>query len=179
MPEYANYPERQAIGDFALAPEGEQQAVLCDVENLGEKPIAWKGTVKMKQRIALYFISEHKASGRPITVREEFTNSLWETARLRKFLGKWRGQPLTEDECRKFDLESLIGVNAMLTISHNKTPKRTYANIEAIRAYKGDIKLYVPVDYIRKRDRAKQQQSAGEPRFEHSDHDDYDADIPF
>lgn len=164
-PEYANYPERrERTDDFPVPPEGLQQLVICDFEKLGMKQIRWKGQSKMKPRMALYLLSEHRdENGKMMSVREEFTDSLWETARLRKFLNRARGKALTEAECRKFDYEKLIGVNLVTLISHNVTPAKTYANIvvDATKPYTGDSPLRIPEDYKRKKDRVQREPDAG------------------
>ena len=58
--------------------------------------------------------------------------SLSEKANLRKDLESWRGKAFTAEELKGFDIEKLIGVNAMASIIHNQSGDRTYANISSI-----------------------------------------------
>lgn len=146
---------------YSVAPEGEQQFVIADIEDLGTKKIQYKGKpAKWLPRIALYCLSEHTDSeGKMISVREEFTASYYESARLRKFIDKIRGEKRSDEYYKTFDREKLIGANFMGVISHAVTPNRIYANIDSARPYKGNAPLSVPPDYVRKKDRQPREES--------------------
>lgn len=174
--------------DYPVAPRGEQLAVCADVEKLGYKEIRYKGKpTKKLPRVALYFLSEHTdAEGKNISLREEFTDSFYESARLRKFIDSWRGRPAVARpdgrpdpfECeayyKSFDLEKLIGASAILYVKHNVTPGRTYANVENVRPPEGQA-LAIPDWFTRKKDRASKQEqfTAASPMPE------VDEEIPF
>lgn len=147
---------------YPVAPEGEQRVVCVDVEYLGKKRIQYKGRpAKMLERVALFFLSEHRNSeGKMISIREEFTLSFYESARLRRFVDRWRGERRPDSFYTGFDADRLIGANALVVISHNVTPDRIYANIDNVRPYRGTEPLRVPADFIRKKDRVKQPESA-------------------
>lgn len=59
----------------------------------------------------------------PFTIGKFYTASLNEKANLRKDLESWRGRPFTEDELDGFDPENILGVPAMINVSHNKAGK--------------------------------------------------------
>jgi hypothetical protein len=165
---------------FPLAPPGPQQVVFCDVEPLGMKPISYQGRTRMMSRVALYFLSEWKDDdGKPIPLRQEFTDSFYETARLRKFLESWRGAKMTDAECKSFDPEKLIGVNATVSVIHHVTPQRTYANIDSIMPFRG-TPMAVPSDFVRKKDRIKPERDVRYPVTDRDGADpDPENDLPF
>ena len=53
---------------------------------------------------------------------------------LRATLEGWRGRKFSEDEAKRFDLESLVGVNALLQVEHrvSETSGETFANVRAV-----------------------------------------------
>ncbi len=44
----------------------------------------------------------------------------------------WRGKPFTAQEEKQFDIESVLGANCQLSITHNMTDEATYANVSAV-----------------------------------------------
>lgn len=130
---------------YTPAPEGEWDAVCCDVIDLGMVPNAKWG--KNEHKVALVFqLSEEDERGKRYEVAERFTVSMHEKARLRQFLSQWRGKSYTEDEARKgTPLHLLEGQPAVVTIEHHKGANdKTYANVLTIRRpSRNDVPLKV------------------------------------
>lgn len=134
--------------NFEPCPAGMQQAVCCDVIDKGVLETTYGPKHKVDIR---WQTAEKMADGRPYLVQKRYTLSLNDKSTLRKDLESWRGRAFTEAELGGFDLEKLIGVNALLIIVHNKGSKGgTFANVNAIATtYKGSVKLNVTPDYVR------------------------------
>lgn len=162
-------------GKFTPAPEGPQQAVCVDVVDLGLVKQAWQGVEKELPMVRVVW---HSAEHDPITnapyqIQQRYTLSLHEKANLRKALEAWRGRAFTESELEGFDLESLIGVNVFLSITHNVSKGNTYANVTSLmRLPKGMTVLPITEGYIRVAERAPEPEQGAAP---HNDDDD----IPF
>lgn len=142
MPIYA----RNKGGDFTPAPEGLQQAVCCDVVDLGLMETKFGN----KEQVELRWQSEEKMdTGKPFLIIKRYTPSLHPKATLRSDLESWRGRKFSDDEAFEFDLEKLLYANCQINVVHNKTDAGTYANVKSIvPAPKGAAALKVE-DYVR------------------------------
>lgn len=159
---------------WSQPPEGLHCAVCCDVVDLGEVQTEWG----MKNRVRLIFqLAIFKEDGveeelnhdfdppRRFEVRRDFGLSLSEKSALRPFLESWRAKRFSPAELEGFDLERLVGVSCQLQLIHNITEQgKTFANIQAaVPLGRGQLKLHVSQDYVRMKDRAKEQGTAGGP----------------
>jgi hypothetical protein len=137
---------------FTPAPEGVHQAVAVDVIDQGMKPNPFKpGTEQRKIDIA-WQIDEVREDGKRFVVYKRYTLSLNEKATLRHDLESWRGRPFTDVELAGFDVESIIGANALINVQHKKNADgtRTYANVMTVTPLiKGMVKI-TPHGYARK-----------------------------
>jgi len=142
-------------GDYTPCPEGVCQAVLGDVQDLGEMPNTFTG--KMVRKVRLVWITEHDHPkwGRKHEVSMSYTQSLHEKAGLRKLLEAWRGKKFTADELRGFDLEKLIGINCQIQVMHKiANDGRTWANVVSIMPLGKSMEpMKVPSTFVRKQDR--------------------------
>lgn len=95
----------------------------------------------------------------PAIIGSRYTTSLNEKSILGKHLTSWRGKPFTEDERKGFDLFSILGAPCMISVTHNESNGKVYANIEAIMRLpqgmecppaESDIIGYTPMDNDRK-----------------------------
>jgi hypothetical protein len=94
----------------------------------------------------------NEETGKRFEVQKRYTCSLNEKATLRKDLQSWRGRPFTPAELKGFDLEGLIGANALLSIVHNPSKQdssRVFANVESIAPLHKSMKRMVPEGYVR------------------------------
>jgi len=115
---------------YPIPAEGMYNAVCVDVVDIGTVETPWGP----KEKISIMFelAAEDEKENRYI-VGKRFTKSLNERSNLYEFLTKWRNRKFKPAELKNgFDLESLIGVSAIVYISHNETEERTYANIQSI-----------------------------------------------
>ena len=155
MPIYSRDNRKQ----FDPAPEGLHQAVCCDVVDLGE--VETRFGRKLQVEFRWFLECNNEKTGKPFMSVKRYTNSLNEKATLRHHLEAWRGKKFTQNELEQFDLETCLGVNCQIQIVHNITDDGTaYANVQTIvPAPRGAIKLIVPGDYVRAKDRA----ASGQP----------------
>ena len=138
---------------FNPAPEGPQQAVCVDVVDLGMVEEQWgdnEPQLKPKVRLMWHSIEIDPDTKKPYSIVEKYTLSLHEKAKLRAVLESWRGKKFTDEEAEGFDLETLLGVNAYLSIVHHKG----YGNISAIMPLpKGMPSIPITKGFVRKVDR--------------------------
>jgi hypothetical protein len=157
--------------DFTPAPEGLQQAVCCDVIEMGEQPTPWGPKEKIEIRWQSSRYNSETQSRYIISAR--YTASLHEKSNLRQHLESWRGKPFGEDEIEEgFDLEKLIGANCQIQVIHQESQKgRTYAKVQTIVAIMKGPKIEVE-DYVRQKDYDEHQEDTAHV-------DEGDAAVPF
>lgn len=141
--------------DFTPAPAGPHQGVCCDVIDKGMVTTEYEGKKRTSHKILLVWqIDEiNPENGERFAVAKRYTASLHEKATLRKDLQSWRGRPFTEQELGGFDLDAVIGVNAMLNIVHNSRDGVVYANVEAIMPPARNVPKMTVERYVRHKDR--------------------------
>jgi len=140
---------------------GQHAAACIDVMDFGMVETQYG----KKHRVAVRFFCgqwhETDEGTVPLFVDAFFNATLGEGSRLRDFTESWRGQAFTQTELDGFDLELLIGANALLQVVHNATPKRTYANIQTVmRLPNGTAAPDPPPDYVRLKDRPTEDDGA-------------------
>ena len=115
---------------YPIPDEGIYNAVAVDVVDIGTVETPWGP----KEKISIMFeLDAEGEDGNRFVVGRRFTKSLNKKSNLYKTLTQWRSRKFKPHELKNgFDLESLIGVSAIVYISHNETDKRTYANLESI-----------------------------------------------
>ena len=139
---------------FEPAPAGVHQAVCVDVVDLGILDVTWQGTKKQQHKINVAWqIDEAREDGKPFLVFKRYTLSLGEKANLRKDLEAWLGRNITREEEHGFDVETLIGRNCLLNVTHNVSKDKTYANVASIAPLHRSMKPISVRDYVRKVDR--------------------------
>jgi hypothetical protein len=142
--------------DRAPAPTGVWQAVCVDVIDLGLVETSWQGETQSKPMLRIVWqIDETDAHGARYTVSQRYTASLHEKARLRADLEAWRGRPFGESEVAAFDVESVLGANCLVNITHRANDKtgRTYANVASIMPLQKGTATLAPAGYVRMVDR--------------------------
>jgi hypothetical protein len=139
---------------YEPAPPGLHRAVCVDVEDMGTILTPFKnkdGSDKYQHKVCVVWQTEMKnKEGQRYEVRAWYTATLGEDSNLRKALESWRGRPFSSAELGGFDLETVIGANCQINVTHKKTEnKRTRAILTAIvPADKSRPKL-VPEGYKR------------------------------
>lgn len=144
---------RNTGGSFTPAPPGQHTSVCCDVADLGTVQTKFGD----KEQVRIYWqIDKMMDDGRPFLVTRTYTASLHEKATLRRDLEAWRGRPFTEKELDGFDLEKLMGVGALLQVSHKprNDGQGVYAQLTSIMALpKGMEPPAIDGEYVRWKDR--------------------------
>lgn len=124
--------------DFKPVPAGTHFAVCTGVFDIGLQP----GSVafpKPKNILMLRFeVPEERATkddgsdGGPGVIYERFNATMNEKGRLRGALQAWYGKGFTDDEAKRIDISKVAGRPATITVTHNNSGGKTYANIENI-----------------------------------------------
>lgn len=139
---------------FPTAPEGSFAAVCVDEIDLGMVPNRFDADKPRNMVRLVWQIAEDQDDGTPHKVRQDYTASLHEKAKLRKDLQAWRGRAFTPEELSGFDLENVVGVSCLLSITHNTGSKGgVFANIGGVMKLPKGMTAPVARDYIRVRDR--------------------------
>ena len=148
-------------GNFTPAPEGQWVVICCDVADLGEVETKWG----KKPTVRIYWQIDTKDAkmddGRPFLCAKQYTASLHEKSQLRKDLEAWRGRAFTGAELEGFDLEKLIGIPALIQVTHRKSDRgATFANVTSImRLPRGMTGPLIDTEYVRWKDRQEAQQT--------------------
>ncbi len=124
-------------GSFTPAPVGNHVARCFRIVDLGMQHGEYKGQPTRRSQILVSWelpdeLIEIEGEQRPITTSKFYTNSLGEKANLRKDLETWRGRTFTDDELRKFDLESILGKPCMLTVVGGDNGKTKVASVNGL-----------------------------------------------
>lgn len=130
-------------GDFTPPPEGTHPARCYRVVDLGTQETNFQGQVKHQRKVIVSWElpTEPMEDGKPFTVHQRYTFSSHEKSNFRKHLESWRGKRFTDADFGDdgFDIANLLGVPCLLTVVHNTSGERTYANVDSV------VKL--PKDY--------------------------------
>lgn len=124
--------------DFQKVSAGTHQAVCYDVWDIGMQKVMFEGVLRdVKHKVILAWeanelIEEGEHQGERLTINKRYTLSLHEKASLKKDLEGWRGREFTLEERKGFIVETIIGVNCLLNVIHNKVGVNVYANITSI-----------------------------------------------
>lgn len=124
-------------GSFTPAPVGTHVARCVKLIDLGTQHGEYKGQPTRRNQVLVTWELPNEAievDGKemPVTTSRFYTNSLGEKANLRRDLEGWRGRSFTEDELRRFDLESILGKPCMLTIIGGDNGKTKVASVSGM-----------------------------------------------
>jgi hypothetical protein len=129
---------------FELLPEGSHPCVLADIADLGERPTKFG----IKPQVRFVWLSNLSGSnGYRLGTISQYNVNLhpdsYLSAAIRVLTGSY---PASE-----FDLESLIGLNAVLVIEHTSSNGRDFAAIRTLlRPGKNAEKVTIPPGYKRR-----------------------------
>src|SRR5262249_33653599 len=72
--------------------------------------------------------------GKPLTINQRYNWSTHEKSTFRKHLEAWRAKPFEKSDFGKggFNVRKLLGVPCMVSVIHNTSNDRGYANISSI-----------------------------------------------
>jgi hypothetical protein len=145
--------DTQKDSKFAPMPAGPQQLVCVDGILLGMTVEQFQtNPPKIVTKWAYVFQSAdfNPATGKRYEVHQEFNVSMFETAKLRKFLESWRGVKYTEETARKVSLGAPVGQNAFANISNRTSAAgRAYGVIDTIMPLPKGFTPIAPEGYER------------------------------
>lgn len=120
--------------EFEIAPQGTFLAICYQVIDLGHQDTTYMGDVRKKPkiRIAWELTSEKMDDGRPFSVAGNYTLTPDERGNLRKTITSWAGKKFTDDQFRAFDFTRLLGKPCFITVVHNDSGEKTYANVDTV-----------------------------------------------
>lgn len=113
-----------------LAPSGLQPAVCVDCRDLGIIETKFGD----KQMVLLVFeLAATNEHGDRYLLQKRYTKSLHLKSNLRKDLERWRGQPFKKETlARGFNMQNVVGVQAMIYVEHRETDRGTWAHVESL-----------------------------------------------
>ena len=136
--------------DFKQVPAGMHMARCYRLVDLGTQKQEWQGQIKMLRKVMVSFEIHGEDEdgqpivmddGKPMSISKNYTLSLAEKASLRADLVSWRGRDFTDAELRRFDLKTILGAWAMISVVHAQGSNgKTYANIVNINGVPAAIK---------------------------------------
>jgi hypothetical protein len=129
-------------GSFEACPSGMHLAKCYRIVDLGTQKSEYMGQVKYLHKIMLgWEIHTTKEDGsalkmrdgRPFAMFKNYTLSWSEKANLRLDLQSWRGKPFTQEEMRRFDLETVLGAWCLLNVIERPGKDgKNYVNIDTV-----------------------------------------------
>ena len=129
------------VSEREVAPEGTFNAICVQIVDLGTQTSVYKGKEKDVHKISFSFEiqDEVNSSGEPFYVYKNYSLSLAPKSSLSKDLKTWKG--VTVERGKSFDVATLLGQPALVTIVHNEGDGVTYANIQGIAALMKGTKI--------------------------------------
>lgn len=122
--------------DFENAPAGTYLAVCTRIIDLGTQASSFQGKETMKHKIMLTWElpEELMKDGRPFTISQRYSWSMDKKANLRKHLEGWRGKAFDDKDFgpNGFNIQKILGLGCVLTISHSERDDKTFANVTAV-----------------------------------------------
>ena len=111
------------VGNFTLAPSGNHAAICISVVVIGTVPTKYKGHDKMQKIVRLGFelpnkrhVFNESKGEEPFVVYKEYSLSMGDNSNLKKMIDSWRGEKLTKEEAKKFNIVKLLGCECMCNV---------------------------------------------------------------
>lgn len=126
--------------DFEPVPAGTHFGICTLVADVGLQPGS-QMYPKPKRIVYLRFeipaervkwMKDGQEQEGPAIIYERFTASMAGKALLRAALESWYGRSFTDEEAAKVDIAKVAGRPATLSVVHNKSGGKTYANVSSI-----------------------------------------------
>ena len=121
---------------FTPCPAGSYLARCVQLIDMGTQQSTFEGETKHARKVLVAWevLDDEcrRDDGAPFVLSKRFTLSLHEKAALRKTLASWRGRDFTPLELKGFDLATVLGKEAFLSVIHTEKDGKTFANIAAV-----------------------------------------------
>lgn len=126
--------------DFSPVPAGTHFGVCSLVADIGLQPGSGmypkpKRILYLRFEIPAERVSWEKDGKKfdgPAVIYERFTASMNKKALLRAALEAWYGTSFTDEQAAKVDISKVLGRPATLSVVHNKSGDKVYANVASI-----------------------------------------------
>ncbi len=145
--------------EYSLVPAATYPAICVDVVDNGWAENFFDSTKKRRQIEICWLLDEiNPENDEKYKIKWWYTASLDQKANLRKLLVSWRGKDFTDNELKKFDLETIIGADCLLNVTqYQKTDGDMRSKVEsAIKPMAGHKKIVLkPDEYTRIKDGEK------------------------
>ena len=117
-------------------PAGSYASRCYSMVHIGTVSYEFKGETITQNKVRITFelptetrVFKDGEEAKPMVISQEYTLSLHEKSKLRPMLEGWRGKKFTEEEANDFEISTLVGVPAFISIIHND---KGYATINSI-----------------------------------------------
>jgi hypothetical protein len=135
--------------DFTPVPQGTHLAVCYLLVDCGLQINPFKPTKKQAKIVIGWELPEElMEDGRPQVISSIYSVSLHKKSTLRRDLESWRGKEFTEEELEGFDLRNVVAKGCLITVTHNVTDERTYANVKGVTALPRGMSAPLPVNPV-------------------------------
>ena len=117
-------------------PAGTHVARCYQIIHIGTIVDTYQGEEKLVDKVRLVFelpleTADFGKGEQPFSIGRDFTNSRHEKSALRAFIQSWLGKAMTDSEAYKFDVGTLLGKEAMVSVMHRTANTgRTYADLK-------------------------------------------------
>lgn len=124
--------------DFDPVPQGTHAAVCYLVADIGLQPTSYGPKHKVvigfeiPDQIIEYKDKDGNTVKKPMIINNFYTASLSSKAILTGDLEGWRGRSFTQEELQGFNLFNVLGKPCVITVVHNVSDGKTYANIKSV-----------------------------------------------
>jgi hypothetical protein len=133
---------------------GNYMARLYQIIYIGTVLVEWKGVDKMQSKIRLSFefptekrVFNEENGEQPYVLSREFTFSMNKKGNFRPMIESWLGKKLSDEEAIDFDIDTMIGKEAMVNVVHNQANNgNTYANISTVSPLMKGSKCPQPIN---------------------------------
>lgn len=120
-------------------PMGLNQAVIAGVYDIGTQEFIYQGETSINPQIVIVLelaakMKEGENAGKPFTLFKYENLYMSKNAKLRKNIAAILGKTMSDDEAKRFDVESLVGTNTYVSLIDNNGK----AKIDSFIAYPSD-----------------------------------------
>lgn len=118
-------------------PAGTHVARCYQIIHIGTVPDTYQGQERLVDKVRLVFelpleTADFGKGQQPFSIGRDFTLSMHEKSGLRAFIQSWLGESLSDSDAAKFNVETMIGKEAMVSVMHRTANTgRTYADLKA------------------------------------------------
>ena len=123
-------------GGGQTVPAGTHVARCYQIIHIGTIVDTYQGEEKLVNKVRLVFelpleLADFGKGEQPFSIGRDFTLSMHEKSGLRAFVQSWLGKSMSDSEASKFDIGTLLGKEAMVSVMHRTANTgRTYADLK-------------------------------------------------